>query len=158
MSPLVRWWRFSIVGVGGFLLQTAALALLRRLCGLHYLLASAGALELTLLHNFLWHRRYTWRDRRADNALTQLARFHLSNGVVSFAGSLSIVHLLVNNLRLGLLAANTAAVICCALANFVLGNLWAFARPQTSSPILLEANVPQSTGPQKTTPLYSVYK
>ena len=135
MNPVVRWWRFSIVGIGGFLLQMAALALFRRVCGLHYLLASAGALELTLLHNFLWHRRYTWRDRRTDDALTQLARFHLSNGAVSFAGSLSIVHLLVNNLRLGLLVANAAAVICCALVNFLLGNFWAFARPQTGSPI-----------------------
>jgi putative flippase GtrA len=138
MNELVRWCRFSIVGVGGFVLQMASLALFRHLCGAHYLLASAAALELTLLHNFVWHRRYTWRDRRADAPLTQLARFHLSNGAVSFAGSLSIVHLLVNNLRLGLLAANTAAVICCALANFVLGNLWAFARPKTSGPILLE--------------------
>lgn len=139
MNPLLRWWRFSIVGLCGFLLQMAALALFRRLCGVHYLLASAGALELTLLHNFLWHRRYTWRDRRADNALSQLARFHLLNGAVSFAGSLSIVRLLVNSLRVGLLLANSAAVICCALANFVLGNLWAFARPQTSSPTVLEA-------------------
>jgi putative flippase GtrA len=150
MNPLVRWWRFSIVGIGGFLLQMAALALFRRLCGVHYLLASAGALELTLLHNFLWHRRYTWRDRRADNTLTQLARFHLSNGSVSLAGTLSIVRLLVNDMRVGLRAANTAAVLCCAAANFVLGNLWAFARPQMSGAIpLLEVNGDAEVGGPK---------
>lgn len=128
MNLLARWWRFSIVGFGGFALQMALLALLRRICGMHYLVVSAAALELTLLHNFLWHRLYTWRDRRSEAALAQLARFHLSNGTLSFGGNLFLVHLLVSGLRLGLLFANAAAVICCALANFVLGNLWAFAR------------------------------
>jgi len=129
VNLLARWWRFSIVGIAGFALQMALLALFRRICGVHYLVVSAAALELTLLHNFLWHRLYTWRDRRSEAALAQLARFHLSNGAMSFGGNLFLVHLLVNHLHLGLLVANAAAVICCALANFVLGNFWAFARP-----------------------------
>jgi putative flippase GtrA len=33
------------------------------------LYATAAAIELTLLHNFVWHLHYTWRDRRDGSAL-----------------------------------------------------------------------------------------
>ncbi len=127
MDQLARWWRFNLVGIIGFAVQMAALYLLRRTCGAHYLLASAAALELTLLHNFLWHLRFTWRDRRMASPLLQLARFQLSNGLVSLAGNLLIVRLLVRDLRIPLMAANTVAVLLCAVANFYLADVWAFA-------------------------------
>ena len=127
MSPSLRWWRFNIVGALGFAVQMAALALLHQVCGTHYLLASAAALELTLLHNFLWHLHYTWRDRRAQLRLRQLARFHISNGLVSLVGNLVIVRVLTGSLHMPLLAANAISVLCCAIANFYLGNIWAFA-------------------------------
>ena len=50
------------MGLIGFALQLGVLALLLRL-GLHYLAATALAVELAVLHNFAWHERWTWRDR-----------------------------------------------------------------------------------------------
>ena len=134
MDQLARWWRFNLVGIIGFAVQMAALYLLRRTCGAHYLLASAAALELTLLHNFLWHLRFTWRDRRMASPLLQLARFQLSNGLVSLAGNLLIVRLLVRDLRIPLMAANTVAVLLCAVANFYLGDVWAFSHRSEKTP------------------------
>lgn len=133
MTLLLRWSRFNLVGIVGFAVQMAALTLLRRLCGTHYLVASAAALELTLLHNFLWHLRYTWRDRQTESPLAQLVRFQCSNGVVSLTGNLLLVRLFTGGAHLPLLAANTIAVLCCALANFYLGNVWAFAGVRRSS-------------------------
>ena len=129
-SALARWWRFNLVGIAGFAVQMVSLALLRRTCRGHDLLVSAAAVELTLLHNFYWHLRYTWRDRRAGSRLAQLARFQLSNGLVSLAGNLWIVRLLIRDAHLPLVAANVAAVLCCAVANFVAGNIWAFAQQE----------------------------
>ena len=89
---------------------------------------SAAAVELTLLHNFVWHLHYTWRDRRDDSATAvQLVRFHLSNGLVSMLGNLALMRVLVDGVRLPLLAANSIAILCCSLVNFGLGNEWAFA-------------------------------
>ena len=130
MNLLARWWRFNLVGILGFTLQMASLAILHRCLLGHDLLVTAAAVEITLLHNFLWHLRYTWRDRQTASPLPQLVRFHLSNGLVSLAGNLLIVHRLRSHTRLPLLAANTIAVLCCAVANFYLGNVWAFAPPQ----------------------------
>ena len=101
---------------------------MNRWAGGHYLYASAAALEVTLLHNFVWHLRYTWRDRRDNSArLGQLMRFHLSNGLVSLLGNLALMRILVEGARLPVLAANSIAILCCSLVNFCLGNEWVFA-------------------------------
>ena len=66
MSLIVRISKFSMVGALGMLVQLAALALISRWPQVHFLYATVAALELTLLHNFVWHLNYTWRDRRND--------------------------------------------------------------------------------------------
>ena len=84
-----RWTMFNAVGVVGLLFQLACLAFLRDVLGLHYLIAAVVAIELTILHNFFWHSRWTWADRPVSRAslMRRLVRFHLTNGAVSLAGS-----------------------------------------------------------------------
>jgi putative flippase GtrA len=128
MNTLIRWGKFNLVGAMGVVVQLVALALFARLAPGHYLYATAAAIELTLLHNFVWHLRFTWRDRRERAAvLAQLVRFHLSNGLVSILGNLALMRVLVHGAHLPLLAANGIAILCCSVANFYLGNCWAFA-------------------------------
>jgi putative flippase GtrA len=135
VSTFIRWSKFNLVGAVGMMVQLAALALFNRCVPGHYLLASAAALELTLLHNFVAHLHYTWSDRRRNSAvLAQLLRFHLSNGLVSMLGNLALMRLLVGIAHIPLLAANAIAILGCSILNFCLGNNWAFAaRTQTSS-------------------------
>ena len=131
MNPLIRWGKFNLVGAMGAVVQLAALTLFNRLAPGHYLCATAAAIEVTLLHNFVWHLHYTWRDRRDDSALfTQLMRFHLSNGLVSMLGNLALMRILVHQAHLPLLVANALAILCCSAINFCLGNNWAFATTQ----------------------------
>jgi putative flippase GtrA len=128
MNTPIRWGKFNLVGAMGMVVQLAALALFNRWAGGQYLYASAAAIELTLMHNFIWHLRYTWRDRRdADTRLRQLVRFHLSNGLVSMLGNLALMRLLVHEARLPPLVSNVIAILCCSMTNFCLGNKWAFA-------------------------------
>ena len=127
MSPLIRWAKFNFVGAIGIAVQVTALAVFNKLAPGHYLYATAAAIELTLLHNFTWHLHYTWRDRRDHSPLlTQLLRFHLSNGLVSLLGNLTLMRLLVHKAHLPLLASNGIAILCCSLVNFTLSNHWTF--------------------------------
>jgi putative flippase GtrA len=128
MNTFIRWGKFNLVGALGMAVQLASLALFNRWMAGHYLYASAAAIELTLLHNFMWHMHYTWRDRR-DGAtpLRQLVRFHLSSGLVSMLGNLVLMRLLVHEVHLPLLVSNVIAILCCSVANFCMGNNWAFA-------------------------------
>jgi len=128
MNTLLRWGKFNLVGMVGMGVQLGSLALLNRLAPGHYLIATSAAIELTLLHNFVWHLHYTWRDRRDRSSLTtRLVRFHLSSGLVSMVGNLALMRILVQEAHLPLLAANSAAIVCCSVVNFSLGDHWAFA-------------------------------
>jgi putative flippase GtrA len=128
MNSFVRWGKFNLVGAMGMVVQLGSLAAINRLVPGHYLLATAAAIEITLLHNFTWHLRYTWREHREGAPVwTRLARFHLSNGLVSMAGNLALMRILVQEGRLPVLAANCIAILCCSVANFVVGNKWVFA-------------------------------
>ena len=155
MSTLIRWSKFNLVGAAGMAVQLASLALINRCFAGHYLLASAAALELTLLHNFVAHLHYTWRDRRDNSAvLAQLLRFHLSNGLVSMLGNLALMRLLVGVAHLPLLAANSIAILCCSILNFCLGNNWAFS---AAAPSLLTRQLPSppARAPKSTTPRHA---
>ena len=128
MNTFIRWGKFNLVGVMGMVVQLGALGLIDRCVPGHYLFATAAAIEITLLHNFVWHTRYTWRDRRGGSALwMQCIRFHLSNGLVSMVGNLAIMRILVDEAHMHLLAANMMAILCCSIMNFCLGDRWAFA-------------------------------
>jgi len=129
MNTFIRWVKFNAVGALGAAVQLSSLALFNRwTAGNHYLCASAAAIEITLLHNFIWHLNYTWRDRRhSASPVRQLVRFHLSIGMVSMVGNLVLMRLLVRETHLPLLVSNAIAILCCSMANFRLGNSWAFA-------------------------------
>jgi putative flippase GtrA len=142
MNAFVRWGKFNVVGAVGMAVQLGALVLINHVEPGHYLVATAVAIEITLIHNFVWHLRYTWRDRfptqNAHNAFwmghpnvrgalaTQFIRFHLSNGLVSMVGNLALMPVLVAEERIPVLAANAIAILCCSIVNFLLGDRWAF--------------------------------
>ena len=134
MNNLHRYFRFNLVGAIGMAVQLTTLALLNHRLPNHYLVTTTAAIELTLLHNFLGHLRYTWRDRRQTSSLrTQLLRFHLTNGLTSLAENLILMRLLVHNAHLPVVAANAIAIPTCSLLNFLLANTWAF-RPAHPTP------------------------
>jgi dolichol-phosphate mannosyltransferase len=120
---------FNAVGGVGVVVQLGVLGALVRWTGLHYLAATAIAVELTLLHNFVWHQRWTWRDRPARSrrfVLDRLIRFHLLNGAISFGGNMAVMAVLAGRLGLDPLLANAAAIVLCSLVNFAAGDRLVF--------------------------------
>jgi len=121
-----RFARFSIVGAGGIVVQTLALMALLRFSDIHYMVATALAVELSVLNNFVWHRRWTWADRRASRAALALLRFNVTTGAMSLIGNLVLMFLLVGGLRLDPRAANLIAIGLCSLVNFALSDRFVF--------------------------------
>ena len=115
----MRFLRFNGVGVVGFALQLGMLTLLLSL-DVHYLLATALAVESAVLNNFFWHERWTWRDRPAAGRgrLARLFRFHALNGLVSLVGNVVLMRVFVGTLGVPVVPANVAAVIACSLVNY----------------------------------------
>ncbi len=106
----------------GMGLQLLILASLTGPARLHYLPATALAVETAILHNFLWHEGWTWGDRRSERRLRRLLRFHSTTGLVSILGNLLFMKLFVGELSMHPLAGNVAAIACCAALNYVVND------------------------------------
>lgn len=142
-SRLIRWCKFNLVGGIGIFVQFAALFALKSLLHLEYLLATALAVEIAVLHNFVWHERFTWADRtitegkslrridrqrewRSWRRLARLARFHVANGAVSIVGNLALMKVMVGAGHMNYLVANGIAIVLCSVANFLVSDGWVF--------------------------------
>ena len=121
-----RWVKFSAVGATGIFVQTVTLGLLLRATGLHYLVATALAVEASVLHTFIWHRRWTWKDRPQARAALMLVRFNLTSGAMSLAGNLILMGALVGGAGLNALVANLITIGVCSLVNFALSDRFVF--------------------------------
>lgn len=146
-----RFTKFSAVGIAGTGVQLLALALYLKLHA-NYLWATAAAVETAILHNFLWHSLWTWRectcsqhragaaqkgdwpprrDRRArlrcaGQSLGHFWRFQASNGVVSIASNVALMRLLTGSSGIPPVPANLIAVAATSLVNFWLGDRFVF--------------------------------
>ena len=118
---LGRWLRFNAVGAIGILVQSGALALFKGALHIDYLAATALAVETAVLHNFVWHELWTWKDRTASHrgALGRLVRFNLSNGLISIGVNLVCMRLLVGRFHFPYMAANFIGIAAGSLANYL---------------------------------------
>ena len=135
-ATLIRWMKFNFVGAMGIVVQLVTLFLLKSVLNLNYLLATSLAVETAVIHNFIWHERFTWADRTksdrmqtssARNSLARCLRFNVANGAVSILGNLALMKLLVDFGHVNYIAANSIAIALCSLANFLVSEQWVFA-------------------------------
>jgi putative flippase GtrA len=135
-----RWVRFSIVGALGLTVQVSVLTMLLRGLEVHYLWATALAVEAAVLHNFWWHERWTWRDR-PSGSVRRLSRrlfaFHAVNGTISLAGNVALVGLLAGALGVDPIAAGVMAVAVCSVATFTACERQVFARTAAATLVAL---------------------
>ena len=135
LDGYMRFVRFNGVGAIGFAVQLGVLAGLLR-AGMPYLPATAVAVEISVLNNFLWHERWTWRDRPASGRarLLRLGRFQLLNGLVSLGGNVLIVSALVGEADLSAVLANVIAVLGCGILNYFGADQIVFASQRLNAP------------------------
>jgi len=131
-----RFGRFSLVGFMGAVLQLMLLSLLMNGFGLASLAATPIAIEITILHNFIWHERFTWSGlgpKTARHLFLRLLRFHASNGLISLAGNTILTYCLVERLKAPVLPTAVGAMVLCSLANFLTADRWVYRRPREPS-------------------------
>ena len=131
MTAAGRFGRFGLTGALGALLQVAVFDALVK--GLHLPAVAAApiAVELAVLHNFLWHERFTWVDRERGGLRQRAARlwrFHAANGLVSLAGNTALTWWLVERLQAPPGPSALAAIAVCAPINFWAADRWVWQR------------------------------
>ena len=132
MSGTFRvWLKFNAVGLIGIGVQLIMLTLLKTGLGMNYLGATIIAVETAVLHNFVWHERWTWVEQTRGNTngvFGRLLRFHLANGLISIAGNLLLMWVFVSQLHLHYFLANMLAIGTCSIVNFLASDRLVFRR------------------------------
>ena len=132
MSQRLRFVRFNFVGAAGIGVQLSALWLLTDVAHVHYLPATGAAVALAVVHNFVWHHRWTWGDRQVGGRpMILFVRFAAANGAVSLAGNLAAMAALVSVVGLPPVMANVAAIACTGVLNFWVGDAVVFRGQRT---------------------------
>ena len=127
----MRWLKFNAVGLIGVGVQLLVLTILKSGFGVNYLAATVIAVETAVLHNFVWHERWTWLERTklsAGGVTARLIRFHLANGSISIAGNLVLMWLFVSQLHVNYFLANIVAISTCSIINFLASDRLVFRK------------------------------
>jgi len=123
-----RWFRFNLVGVLGFALQTATLFVLVRWASLEPAIAVTVAVLATVSHNFFWHEHFTWPARPREARFQRWLSFQCSNGILSVAGNVVVTTMVTRATGLPLVSANVIAVAIVSLANYWVSDRLVFRR------------------------------
>ncbi len=113
--------RFSVVGALGVVVNSVALFAAHGIAGLPLLVASPLAVEVAILHNFLWNERWTFRANGLS--LLRLGKFNLTSlgGLLITSG---VLYLLVVYAQIHYLLANLVGILLATAWNFMASVLW----------------------------------
>jgi putative flippase GtrA len=128
-KALIRWLKFNAVGGIGIGVQLIVLTILKSGLHLDYLIATALAVEAAVVHNFLWHERFTWADRAGKAGFARVLKFNLTTGLFSIAGNLLLMKLLAGIFHLQYVVANIITIAACSLVNFAVSDRFVFQGP-----------------------------
>ncbi len=133
LAGMVTWLKFNLVGGIGIGVQLGALAGLKSGLRLGYVLATALAVEIAVIHNFVWHERFTWAHRRG-RILRRFVWFNLTTGALPIAGNLLAMKMLVGFLGWPYLTANGIAIVACSILNFLVSDRLVFRAESDINP------------------------
>ena len=126
-SFALRFGKFNLVGIMGAMWQLILLSLL--VPRIASIAATSLAVEIVLLHNFLWHERFTWREcspRGRGKIAIRLWRFQASNGLVSIVGNTALMYGLIERWHAPVIPSALAAIALCSTVNFLLVDRWVY--------------------------------
>ena len=111
---------FVAVAALGFAVQVSAIVALTSAAGLPVAVATAAGVLLAVTHNFAWHERWTWADRRVGgHVLVRLLKFVASVGTTSLVGTVVLTTVYVSVLRIPIIIGNLLAVWSTAALNYL---------------------------------------
>jgi len=114
----IRWVRFNLVGIMGFVLQTTMLLVLVRWAGLGKATAVTMAVLAAVSHNFFWHEYFTWPNLPRESRFSRWLSFNLSTGMLSVVSNVIVTMTVTSATGLSLVVSNVIAVAIVSLANY----------------------------------------
>jgi putative flippase GtrA len=116
--------RFGAVGASGYVVNLVVFAVCVHVLSIDYRLSSVLAFVVAVLNNFWWNRHWTFGAKHAHPAGQAVRFFTVS--LIAFGFSLGVLVLLVDNLGLDKVVAQSIAVISAMPLSFLGQKLWSF--------------------------------
>lgn len=122
----VRFIKFLLVGASGIIVNEGLLFILKELIKLTLPVASAIAIEASIISNFMLNDTITFRDRRTAGAksfFSRLAKFNavsLAGAAINYSATL----LLTQVFGIHYLISNLIGIVIATMVNYLVNNWW----------------------------------
>lgn len=88
-------------------------------------------MEAAVVHNYLWHERFTWANRMSEAGIVRFIKFNLTTAAFSIVGKVLLRNLLVGVLVLHYRVASGITIAVRFIVNFAVSDRFVFrAKPQ----------------------------
>ncbi|MGO9960816.1 MAG: GtrA family protein [Solirubrobacteraceae bacterium] len=117
--------RFGAVGASGYVVNLAVFALCLHAVGIDYKVAAVISFVVSVLNNFLWNRRWTFRTNRGAHPMHQGVKF-FAVSLVAFGFSYVVLISLVDGAGFEKVFAQAISITCALPLSFIGQKLWSF--------------------------------
>ncbi len=139
--------KFNIVGLTGVFVNEGLLIALQAQ-GVYVLTASAIAIEVSILSNFLLNDLWTFRDRRSGHFAVRLVKFNLLM-LLGLAVNLAIIFVGVNYFGVAAALANLVGIAAAFLLRYELSVKYAWMREEVIEGAQATSISEPTAGPRK---------
>lgn len=115
-------------------MQLSVLHVAHKVFEVHYLLATALAVETTLIHNFIWHECWTWKMRGQPGIGMRFVRYQFGTGSVAMTSNLFGMRFFMGQMGLHHLIASPLSIMTSGIINFCLGEFFVFRKRRATKP------------------------
>lgn len=131
LTPYLRLIKYLVVGAVGTAVNLGVLYCLRYSLSMEHFIASAIAIEASIINNFILHEHWTFRDRRIGRWVSRLVKFHGST-LVAVVTQYAISQALHYGLSIESTLAQLIGIVIGFIVNYVLSNRYVWAADPSS--------------------------
>jgi len=122
-----RYFKFGVVGFSGLLVNIGIAYILKNIFSIQSLIASALAIEVSILNNFFWNSIWTWRDREQEDIWIRLLKYHIAVSLGAII-NMGMDFLLLKYTTMQYILAHSTGVFAGSIFNFFLNDKWTFSK------------------------------
>jgi len=122
-----QFFKFSVVGLSGTIVNLLVLYSLTEFAGTYYLLSAFFAFIVAVINNFIWNKVWTFKEKAHYKAIVKFGKF-LFVSVVALGVNLAFLYLFTDVFGIYYLVSQVFSILISLIINFFGNKFWTFRR------------------------------
>ena len=125
LPQVLRGTKFLLVAWMGMVVNSGYLYVFKGVLGVRLIPASMMAIEIAIIHNFIWFRHWAWKDRKSENRqpfFKQLLMYNVATGIVDLSANVTILWVLSTLFHVHYMLANILGMLAGPFIKFWLND------------------------------------